>query len=62
MDTGHLLAMVTCEHTPIPMVKWLLMILMDFLAGSITSSTKTSSVSVYYGGSCSTVGGRRLSK
>src|SRR6266576_1123877 len=44
------------------MAKWLPMILMDFLAGSITSSTKTSSASVYYGGSCSTVRGRQLSK
>jgi hypothetical protein len=38
------------------------MMLMDFLAGSTTSSTKISSASVYYGGSCSTVGGRQLSK
>ncbi len=44
------------------MEKWRPMILMDVLAGSITSSTKTSSALVFYGGSCFTVGGRQLSK
>ena len=44
------------------MAKCLPMVLRGFLAGSTISFTKTSSVSVYYGGSCSTAHGRQLSK
>ena len=59
MDTGHMLATAICEYTPNPNGN---VILRGFLAGSIISFTRTSSVSVYYGGSCSTVDGRQLCK
>ena len=54
-----MLATAICEYTPNPTGN---VILRSFLAGSIISSTRTSSVSVYYGGSCSTVDGRQLCK
>ena len=58
MDTGHMLAMATCEYTKF---KWGSGT-ERFLAGSTISSTRTSFASVYYGGSCSTARGRQLSK